>query len=292
MKADSTSAECWASLTKEYQKDSCSTRFELKRRLFNPVHDTTQPISTYLESIVNASEHLAAIGHKPSSTEVVDSIIMHPDPSWNLIKTILVSQSDDPTLDQLKSTLLEHEGQMQIRRAEEDNRSDGGVALYSSRRKGSGRDQGSKHGKGKPTRREADSDGSLSGSGKDSDSSQKKKFSWLKPKSDKDCHRCGLPGHIARVCMYDMPRYVKDKIRSDRAFYSATGHSSDFDSALHSHTVFSHGHSGVYPVPDSDPNLDSDNSYDSMLDYPDAKAYKAHVKEKTEHQALAARIFA
>ncbi|KII88772.1 hypothetical protein PLICRDRAFT_110799, partial [Plicaturopsis crispa FD-325 SS-3] len=104
-KANWTSAQIWKSLTSEYEKDVRSARFDLKKQFHNPVHDPSQPIATYIARIEDAADQLSVIGHTPSSTDITDSIIMHLDPSWHVIHTMLVTRPSNPSISELKGIL-------------------------------------------------------------------------------------------------------------------------------------------------------------------------------------------
>ncbi|KII90589.1 hypothetical protein PLICRDRAFT_173980 [Plicaturopsis crispa FD-325 SS-3] len=99
----------WAKLCAEFEKDVRSQRFAIRRRFNNPVHDPSKPISEYINSIVQASDELAAIGHGPSASEVTDMIIMHLHPSWSVAQTALTTRESEPKLIDVKSLLIEQE---------------------------------------------------------------------------------------------------------------------------------------------------------------------------------------
>ncbi|KAF4618043.1 hypothetical protein D9613_012872 [Agrocybe pediades] len=104
-----TAKDVWESLKSEYQKDSRASRFELKKRLYNPVHDVDQPISVYIQDIIAASEALTALGHPPSPLDIVDSILMNLDSSFGIVRTLLTSQPNEPTLAAVKKMLTDQE---------------------------------------------------------------------------------------------------------------------------------------------------------------------------------------
>ncbi|KAF8591810.1 hypothetical protein K439DRAFT_1321636, partial [Ramaria rubella] len=88
----------WLSLKAEYQKDSCATRFELKKHLYNPTHDIAKPISIYIQDIITAAEALTLLSHEPAATDVVDSILMNLDLSFAIVHTLLTTQTSEPSL--------------------------------------------------------------------------------------------------------------------------------------------------------------------------------------------------
>ncbi|KAF8590347.1 hypothetical protein K439DRAFT_1612120 [Ramaria rubella] len=99
----------WLSLKAEYRKDSRTIHFELKKRLYNPTHDITKPILTYIQDIVTAAEALTLLGHEPATTDVVDSILMNLNPSFTMVCTLLTTQTSEPSLTAVKKALTDQE---------------------------------------------------------------------------------------------------------------------------------------------------------------------------------------
>ncbi|KAF8572589.1 hypothetical protein K439DRAFT_1625676 [Ramaria rubella] len=99
----------WLSLKAEYQKDSCTTHFELKKCLYNPTHDVTKPISMYIQDIVTAAKALTLLGHEPAAMDIVDSILMNLDPSFAIVCTLLTTQTSEPSLAAVKKALTDQE---------------------------------------------------------------------------------------------------------------------------------------------------------------------------------------
>lgn len=256
-------ASIWASLKAVYEKDTRSRRFELKRALYNPVHDTTKPVSEYIHAIVQASESLTALGHAPPSVDVVDSIIMHLDtshPQWRLVRNLLTTRTSDPSLDELRSILVEHENMERLDEKAEAGAGESSVLYAGGKGKGKGKDKRSKKKRSPmPAHSESDSDhGGQSSSGTDDQS-----FSWLNPRDPaRDCHRCGRRGHLARFCMFDMPAEVRDRIAQARRAGKKAFHTS----------LSSVGGDGLDDVVagaavDSDSDSDSGDSYSATQEH-------------------------
>ena len=82
----------WTTLKNEFQKDTRAKRFELKRHLYNPIHDIKKPVSVYIQDIVSAYEALTALGHAPAAVDVVDSILMNLHSNFSIVCTLLTTQ--------------------------------------------------------------------------------------------------------------------------------------------------------------------------------------------------------
>jgi len=107
---------------------------------------------------------------------------MHLDSSFLSIHTIILAQSTEPTLNQVKNTLLLSSAMdsVDIKMESQD------VALAAcgrAQRPGSGGRKGVVDGE----------------------------YQWCDPNNN-DCHCCGHSGHQALHCMFNMPQHVKDHL--------------------------------------------------------------------------------
>ncbi|KAF8583579.1 hypothetical protein K439DRAFT_1617382 [Ramaria rubella] len=80
-----------------------------QKRLYNPMHNISKPISIYIQDIVHAAELLTALGHQPPTTDVVDLILMNLDLSFTIVRTLLTTQTSEPSLATVKKTLTDQE---------------------------------------------------------------------------------------------------------------------------------------------------------------------------------------
>ncbi|KAF8592317.1 hypothetical protein K439DRAFT_1610677 [Ramaria rubella] len=187
----------WLSLKTEYRKDSCATHFELKKCLYNPIHDISKPILAYIQDIVDAAESLSNLGHPPAAIDIVDSILMNLDPSFAIVCTLLTTQTSEPTLTAVQKTLTDQEN---MKLALNGGSGDKEQGMYAKRR-GKKMKQTGKQMK-KP---DLDSDLDL---GLD----DPPLYDWLNLNNKDICHQCGRPGHQSLQCIADMPQSVKNKI--------------------------------------------------------------------------------
>jgi hypothetical protein len=210
IKDNSTGPEIWKSLLATYQRDSRATRFEYKAPFYNPIHDPTLPVDDYVSSVVRASERLGSIGHPPPPLEIVDSVIMHVHPSFATARSILMAQTKEPTLEEVRAFFNEFERDMKLQKT-------GGPEIQTAllaeaqalAAKVSKSKSKSKEGDSKETRR---SKGHRRHSLSDDDGEG---FDWLNTQGGKGCHRCGRDGHRSSRCMATMPQHVKDQIMEE-----------------------------------------------------------------------------
>ncbi|KAF8580196.1 hypothetical protein K439DRAFT_1619992 [Ramaria rubella] len=183
----------WLSLKTKYQKDSCATRFELKKCLYNPTHDTSKPILAYIQDIINVAESLSNLGHPPATINIVDSILMNLDPSFAIVHILLTTQTSELTLTAVKKTLTDQEDTMS---ALDGGSGDNEQAMYMKCR-------GKKTKQTRKQMKKPDSDLGLD---------DPPSYDWLNQNNKDVCHQCGRPGHCYSWCIADMPQSVKDKI--------------------------------------------------------------------------------
>jgi len=193
-------ADAWKALKAHFEKSTMGHRMQARQQFYDVTHDTSKPVDFYIQALTTASRKLAAIGVKVEDTEFKDVLLMNLDPSFHSIRTTILAQKAEPTLEEVKALLTSS--------TSADMPSVKPEVVMFSQSKGKTTGSGSwrernRHGQ------EQDHNRSGCGSGSPVDD---KGFRWCNPANEGACHRCGRIGHIAARCMYNMPQEVKDWI--------------------------------------------------------------------------------
>lgn len=101
----------WKALKDIYEKNSASNRISLKRRFYSYHHDTTLPITDYINDITSLATQLRAIGLKLEDQEITDVLIYSLSPKYGTIATALMTRSDADflTVAEISAALMEEE---------------------------------------------------------------------------------------------------------------------------------------------------------------------------------------
>lgn len=214
----SSGAAAWKKLKDTFNKSSFAARINLETKLFSPHHDHDAPIDVYIQSVLDAQIALKRMGHVIEDYLVKDSIIRNLSEVFNDVRTSILTQTIEPDLETVLA-ILRRSAPTVATSYKIPGHAEGVVQAYYSHP--DGRARGSSGGKGRS-----------SGSGGDSKSSRSANMGftseggrrWCDPSHADHCHRCGLRGHIAATCIFDMPDEVKDWVKErfrkgDRAMY-------------------------------------------------------------------------
>ncbi|KAJ7588727.1 hypothetical protein C8J56DRAFT_1025935 [Mycena floridula] len=190
-------------MKKELDRNSRSSRHGLLHRIFNPVHDPSKDISEhYVADMVEAVDDFVKLGYELNDALIIDSLVMHLHPSWDMTHQMLVALPVDPTLTELRHLLAEAQKTDKMKEMlGQDNveveKGDSALAAgFEKKKRSSGRHHRRSHSRSK--------------SFSDSEA-PRRKYRWLEPEGPSDCTRCGLSGHPARFCMAVMPQQRRDK---------------------------------------------------------------------------------
>jgi hypothetical protein len=212
--SSSSSALLWKALKDKFEASNLATRIDARRQLYTTLHDPSKSVDFYILALKNAREHLKAItGEDIKDRDFMDVLLMNLHPDFSQIRTSILSQSTEPTLDIVISILTKSANDLSIKHE----------SVLAARA------------------------GPFGAGGSARDPVDDKGFRWCDPKREGVCHRCGKPGHQAHLCVGDMPRHIKDwvlkrphsahAVENDAYANAVFGHSSfpssdDFDRPL------------------------------------------------------------
>jgi len=189
--------EAWKKLVTEYEKDNATSRMALRQRFYSLTHDPTVGITIFIDAVFSVVRQLDAIGHKPDQLEISDKLLIGLHQSWAPVRTALTlrENSEKPELEKITSALKQFEANESLVaapgpliKAEESELTLGESALYVKSQGG-----GSK---------------GYKGHGRYSE-----ECDWGNTKEKEGvCWRCGCEGHIAKLCVADMPEDIKRKV--------------------------------------------------------------------------------
>jgi hypothetical protein len=101
--------EAWNALKNIYEKNSRSTRISLKRQFYGFKHDTSTPMSAYVNGITDLAAKLKAIGIDLTEEEITDVLIFNLDDDYSSIAASLTTGKDELKVADITSALLEEE---------------------------------------------------------------------------------------------------------------------------------------------------------------------------------------
>ena len=186
-----TGATAWAALKAHFEKSTIGYRMAAREEFYQIHHDSDCPISAYLQALQSAKQKLAAFGVTIDDTEFKDVLLMHLDDSFHAVRLNILAQSPEPDLAKIKVMLASSTAADPV-----TIKLEGANAV---RGRGSARS----------------SDPLIDDKGN----------RWCDLNSD-GCHRCGRKGHRAFVCIYDMPRSIKDHVMKNPCSGSPSSSSS------------------------------------------------------------------
>lgn len=209
---DKTSAlEVMRSIRGKFQRSSMARRIKARHDFHHVHHDPSQPIDIYIQSVAQAVKVLKELKCSVDDTEQLDVLLMNLDDSYATVRTSILSQKEEPSLEDAKAILTGASISAVAVKIEPDiSHGAFGAAAFAA-----------------PREHRRPSPSPSSGAG----SIDNKGFRWCDPTKDGHCHRCGRTGHVAYLCIFDMPRAIKDWVMrappstsvSDSANYTTIG---------------------------------------------------------------------
>jgi hypothetical protein len=205
--------EAWKKLVSEHEKDNATTRIGLRQQFYSLPHNPSLSIAVFIDAVLSIARQLDSIGHKLDDLEISDKLLIGLHHSWAPVRTVLTlrEKSKKPEIEKITAALKQFEANESLLatssplvKVEELN---SGESVLVANGYGGGL-KGNK-------RRERGEEA----------------YDWGNTKDRDDvCWRCGRGGHIAKLCIADMPQDVKQKI-FDHALTSVI-HYTDHDEEL------------------------------------------------------------
>lgn len=184
----------WTSLKKHFEKSTMGHRMAARREFYNIHHDSSLPISQYIQSVTAARAKLTAFGVTIEDSEFIDVLLMNIHESFHQIRASILMEASEPSPDRIKSMLTGSAAATDLVSIKQESSSPS-LAAYRANVLPGGRGGKGAGGSGLPAGR-VDSKG----------------YTWGDVTNPDGCHCCGRPGHIAARCMYSMPEHVKEWI--------------------------------------------------------------------------------
>ncbi|MGH7240018.1 MAG: hypothetical protein ACREHG_08120 [Candidatus Saccharimonadales bacterium] len=188
--------EAWKTLREKFERSTMGQRMKAREEFYAVKHDPSKPIDLYIQELTAAKKKLKTLGHNIEDTEFKDVLLLQLHPSFLSVRTTILSQKDEPSLNDIKMILLSSTSAdvagLTVNIKEEEVE----FGLYAGRGRNFGnRSTGQGQGQGQ---------GPLDDRG----------YRWCDPTSG-GCHRCGRTNHVAARCMFNMPDHIKDWIMSN-----------------------------------------------------------------------------
>lgn len=175
--SSTSSTVLWTALKTKFEASNLATRIDARRQLYTTLHDPSKSVDFYILALKTARERLKAItGEDIKDRDFMDVLLMNIHPDFNQIKTSILSQSTEPSLETVISILTKSANDLSIKQE----------SVFAVR------------------------SGPFGAGGSMGDLVDDKGFRWCDTKRDEVCHRCGKPGHQAHMCVGDMPRHIKN----------------------------------------------------------------------------------
>jgi hypothetical protein len=192
--------EAWNKLVSEHEKDNATTRIGLRQQFYSLSHDPSISIVVFIDTVTSIARQLTSIGHKLDDLEISDKLLIGLHQSWAPVRTALTlrEKSEKPEIEKITAALKQFEANKSLLTTSspsvkvEESASNSGESSLVVKGHGGG-------------------PGGLKG--KRSWGRSMEEYDWGNSKGRDDvCWRCGREGHVARLCVADMPQDVKQKV--------------------------------------------------------------------------------
>ncbi|KZP19321.1 hypothetical protein FIBSPDRAFT_694216, partial [Athelia psychrophila] len=183
----------YTKLKTKFEASNFSRRVALRKAFYGAEHDPSLPVEVFVQSVLKARAQLVLVGVEIDDVAAKDVILMNLDSSYATVKTSLLTQPSEPTLETIRTILSSSSNFVdpEISPTITIKSEPGETALAASH---------SSHGSSATPHRE-----SSGGEGK----KDSQGLTWCDSTNDSHCHRCGRTGHYALRCVRDMPPEIK-----------------------------------------------------------------------------------
>ena len=189
--------EAWNKLVSEHEKDNATTRIGLRQQFYSLSHNPSVSIAVFIDAVTSIARQLASIGHKLDDLEISDKLLIGLHQSWAPVRTALTlrEKSEKPEIEKITAALKQFEANESLLTTSgasvkvEESESNIGESALAARGHGGG------------------------SKGNKSRGRSVEEYDWGNSKGRDDvCWRCGREGHVARLCVADMPQDIKQKV--------------------------------------------------------------------------------
>lgn len=244
-------SRAYANLKAKFAASNFGRRVTLRQAFYGCEHDPSKPVDIFVQKALHGRAQLKAIGIDIDDACVKDVILMNLDPSYHAIKTSLLTQTAEPSLETVRNILTSSANNIVSADIISVKSEPGDVALLARGRSKphASKSQFSSVGGGRPGGNRGSSGGGdrgNSGGGKRDLTG----FTWCDPSNEGCCFRCGRPGHFATRCPTSMPSEIRDWLKesdghTEHSMWVRTrsSHSSSrSQSPPHPHSPTNHAH--------------------------------------------------
>jgi len=192
--------EAWKAVLGHFQRSNVGRRLQARQDLYRVTHDPFKPISAYIHAVDKAVQVLKGLSVDITETEHGDVLLMNLHESFSTVRATILSSKDEPALSSIKEVLsgssVSAIPSLSIKQEPYDVMPAANVAQSGRRIRST------------PS---ASPSGTVDIQG----------FRWCSPINEGHCFRCGRPGHVAHLCIADMPENIKDWVMKGRTPYSS-----------------------------------------------------------------------
>ena len=222
--------EAWKNILSHFTRSTMPRRIQARQDFYHVEHDPSEPIGVYIYNVTKRRQALVDLGCKVEDVEMLDVLLMNLHESFASVKTTILTQKDEPKLEEVKAILMGGaQSAMPSIKTEPSSAAFATQAGFRGGRGGSGYRGGA--GSGYAGRNGSGRASSRPSSPRPAPSREDKGYRWCDPLNEGHCHRCGRSGHIAARCIHDMPQHVKEWVMNGPPHQPDSGHFAAEESA-------------------------------------------------------------